>query len=420
MRPLAITALALGLATAAAACTSSEALSGTLGGDTSLAPTTAEPSSSASSTTATAAIEPTTTEAPTTLEPTTTESTTTTTTIDPVKLANLEAEVLDLFATRARKLVGPAAAGVGVALSYGDKVVGAVTFGTDAEGNPLTTTSKFRLASLSKTITAMTVMALVEQRAFDLDDTIGELWKGDLDVADPRARRITVRQLLQHTSGMSDMREVFFKHEVEDWREAAKVALNTRLKNPPGGGYKYSNANYVVLGVLIEQYTGKTADAAAKELVLAPLGIYDAGFGTTAVTDPTGPAYTVSSTRNFMESLGPAGGWIMSPSNVAKAFGALQLRNERSPFDFATRNRMRIAWAPKGQRANARYAIGLERFGSLWGHTGTLQGVRNISFMLRNGYTVTVLTASNIGPRGVELLEVFDSEIEAAQGLPRH
>lgn len=420
MRNLAIAALAVGIGAAAIGCSSTSAAPEASLPEPIHSATAQRASVVVAATTTTLGTTAPTTAVPTTARPTTTESTTTTSTIDPVRLAQLERVVMAAFEERARKYVGRSATGVSIALAHDSVVIGSVTLGRTARRTALQDGAKFRLASISKTLTAMAVVALVEQGAFSLDDTIATLWKGDLSKINKRAQQITVRELLQHTSGMSDMRGLFFAHQVEDWREAAAEALRTRPPNPPGAGYLYSNANYVILGVLVEQYTGKSAEEATRALVFAPLGITDAAFGTTKITDLDGPAYSVSNTRNFMESLGPAGAWTMSARSVALLFSALHPKSLQSPIDLEVRTEMRVASAPDGEQANPRYALGLEQYGRLWGHTGTLQGVRSIAFMLPNGYSVAVLVAGDIGAKAVELLDEFDRELDAARELPAH
>ena len=351
---------------------------------------------------------------------TTTTTSTPTTTIDPEKLAAQEAEVVEVFRRQATKFSANGNYAIGVALAHHSEIIGTFSLGRTANGKALKETSAFRIASISKTLTAAAVMRLVEQGRLTLDGTLAEQWQGTLSVRDRDARSITVRQLLQHTSCIPDLRKMFFSTPPSDWRKAAAKALTTPLICNPGGGYKYSNGNYAILGLLIEQATGKDLEDAVRELVLEPLGITTASISPTRVTNRSGARYYVSNNRRYMEALGPAGAWQMSPSDVARLFGALQPDNPSSPLSVETRRMMQAPTAPPGQRYNNRYSLGLEKYGVLWGHTGTLQSVRALAFMLPNGYSFTVLFAGEKVGKAEELLRVFSESINAAKKLPKH
>lgn len=325
------------------------------------------------------------------------------------------------FRAKARKLAENSS-GIAVALSYGDAIIDAATFGRDPQGRPLKDTARFRLASISKTLTALAVMRLVELGSFSLDDTIGELWKGKLRVSDKRVRDITVRQLMQHLSGIGVHSTVFFDNGATDWREAARMMLRSRLAKAPGTHFEYSNGNYVVLGMLIEQYTGKKIERATKDLVLSRLGISTATFSGTSVTDQRGPAYVVTADRYYLEALGPAGAWTMSASDVARVYGALQIDNAESPISLPTREAMRTPGKPTDGKVDPDedYGFALERFKSLWGHTGTVEDVRNMAVMASNGYSVALLCACNVGRRSAQLLDWLAAELVALQKLPAH
>lgn len=329
--------------------------------------------------------------------------------------------MLDQFAKKASQF-SKRTQGIAIAISYGNSIVGTVTLGRDAAGRALQDNARFRLASISKTLTALAVMRLVEQGSFALDDSLEQVWKGTLRVSDKRVRGITVRQLLQHLSGIGVHWALFFDNGAPNWREAARTVLRSRLASAPGKHFAYSNANYAILGLLIEQYTGKKIEQATKDLVLTPLGISDARFSRTAVTDARGPAYTVTADRLYLEPLGPAGAWTMSASDVARVYGALQIDNDESPISAATRALMRTPGRPTDGKVDpdADYGFALERFDPFWGHTGTVEGVRNMAVMAPNGYSVAVLTASNIGRLSAQLLTTFKAELEALAQLPRH
>lgn len=432
--PCLAAALALCLVTAACSSGARDSTSEDSGTETTLAPVT---SSSTTSTAPTTSVSPTapstsTTSTTTTVPPSvvtapadssvesTAAPTDTTTTLDPEKLAADEAEVLEIFRRQAKRFSGNGNYAIGVALAHHNEVVGTFSLGRTADNQALTADSAFRIASISKTLTAFAVMELVEQGRLRLDGTLAEQWEGTLKVRDPDARNITVRQLLQHTSCIPDLRKLFFSASPKNFRLSAATALTTPLICKPGGGYKYSNGNYAILGVLIEQVTDLPLEDAVRQLVLDPLGITTASISPTRVTNRSGARYYVSNNRRYMEALGPAGAWQMSPSDVARMLGALQPNSPESPLTRESRLAMQEPTAPPGQRYNNRYSLGLEKYGVLWGHTGTLQSVRTIAFMMPNGYSFAVLFAGERVGKAEELLRVFSESINAAKKLPKH
>ena len=179
--------------------------------------------------------------------------------------------------------------GVTLAMSYRGKLKLVACFGYADKEQKVTVEPKhqFRVASVSKPITSVTVLKLVQQKKLSLNDSVfGE--EGHLrdllkdNVTDPQQKEwvesITVRQLLQHTAGgwtnkkgdlpMFAKPALGMKHpELIAW-----TLQNIPLKTKPGTAYAYSNFGYCLLGRIIEEVTEKTYEEAVKELVLVPAG----------------------------------------------------------------------------------------------------------------------------------------------------
>ena len=103
-----------------------------------------------------------------------------------------------------------------------------------------------------------------------------------------------------------------------DWHEAVEVAYDRDMLTEPGTTFFYSNANFVVLGALIEQVTGLPYEQAVHQLVLDPLGIVTAELVDTEEQPQGDPGYAVTPGRLYMEALGPAGGWVMTATDAAR------------------------------------------------------------------------------------------------------
>ncbi len=129
----------------------------------------------------------------------------------------------------------------------------------------LTADSVFYAGSLSKLMTSVLVLQLVERGELELTDTV----KGIGD----DSRLVTVEHLLTHSAGLS--REgnfgYWFSADFPDAAELAEYLATTSLRSPPGESLHYSNIGYAALGAVVERVTGQTFDAAMRERVIVPL-----------------------------------------------------------------------------------------------------------------------------------------------------
>jgi len=147
-----------------------------------------------------------------------------------------------------------------VLLAGGGKPVLEQAYGmADREaGLPNTLQTAFNLGSINKVFTATAIRQLAAQGRLDLDSTLARYWP---DYPNPDvAGRITIRQLLQHTAGIGG--NIFAapaggtRHDVRGLRDYLPLFVQEPLQFTPGSRTQYSNAGYVVLGLLIERLTG--------------------------------------------------------------------------------------------------------------------------------------------------------------------
>ncbi|MGW7424331.1 serine hydrolase domain-containing protein [Streptomyces sp. NPDC054813] len=148
-------------------------------------------------------------------------------------------------------------------------------------GRPVAADGSFRMASTAKTLVATVVLQLEAEGGLSLDDTVdhwlpGVVWGNGND-----GRRITVRQLLQHTSGIHDdlpgytTPEEYYqqRHDVYDPGQLVARAMAHAPDFPPGRGWAYSNTGYVLLALIIQKATGHPAHQEIEDRVLRPLGL---------------------------------------------------------------------------------------------------------------------------------------------------
>lgn len=146
--------------------------------------------------------------------------------------------------------------------------------------------TRFRIASISKLFTSVAVARLAEQGCIDYDAVIHDYLPGYTGEGGPV---VTVGQLLTHTSGIANSDSVgSFEQAVADGmplyqqpatpEQIVQRYASGRLVHPPGTHFDYNNADYFILGRIIEQVTGEPFPVALKRLVLDPAGIADTGM----------------------------------------------------------------------------------------------------------------------------------------------
>jgi CubicO group peptidase (beta-lactamase class C family) len=151
---------------------------------------------------------------------------------------------------------------------------------------PATTSTVYDLASLTKLFTATLVMQLVEQGQIALDQTVATYVPG---FARGGKERVTIRQLLTHTSGLAAGMPLY--ELAGDKQVRLDAALGAPLTAPPNTAYCYSDLGFIALGVVVEHVTGQTLDLLVREKIAVPLGLRDTGYlstlGTTERIAPT-------------------------------------------------------------------------------------------------------------------------------------
>lgn len=146
----------------------------------------------------------------------------------------------------------------------------------------------FKLASVSKLVTGLSVMRLVEQGLLDLDENIGT-YLGDppYKAANPYFPKIglTARHLMTHTSSLKSNGGLQKNRELSEILNVKKRHTSDFYKEKPGSVYRYNNYGAGIEGCLIEAATGKRLTEAAKELIFDPMGI-DAAYHPTLLANP--------------------------------------------------------------------------------------------------------------------------------------
>ncbi len=312
----------------------------------------------------------------------------------------------------------------GVAVIRDGKVLHTAAFGMEnpTESRAATVNTRFRLASVSKIFTSVAIMQLVNEGAIKLDAPFVDQLGVSGPFTDPRVATVTVRQLLSHMSGFPVSRNSFFGHGLDTWPQAAKAAIGQVLLFDPGTAFQYSNTNFCLLGLLIEKVTGQSFEAAIISRVLGPVGANAHAHLAPTFDNEAGDAVHASGVgRNYMEVLGPAGGWVATPLDVAKVAAALRSdsTDDDKLLDSATVDMMRVPVPVPVETPPPvtwwSYGLGLMLYADgSWGHTGTIESTHAMVVNRPDGLTVALLVSGKFPSNSDDLLTIIDQAVAAS------
>ena len=174
--------------------------------------------------------------------------------------------------------------GLAVAIVRNDQLLFMSGYGAAADGKPVTPTTQFRLASLSKSFTAVAVLQLVEAGLVLLDAPVSQ-YVHELAARGPIAG-VTVRQLLNQTSGLADMGYAAgLGRQEKTLAERASNLRSARAVDAPGAAFHYFDPNYQLLARLVETVSEQPFDVYLQERIFTPLGMRSS---VSAVTSDSG------------------------------------------------------------------------------------------------------------------------------------
>ncbi len=248
---------------------------------------------------------------------------------------------------------------------------------------PLRARDRFRAGSITKTFVAVVVLQLVQDGRLRLDETVEGVLPGLL----PDGGRITVRQLLGHTSALADYAadDAFLRRTVRDpgrsWtpHELLEVALRLGPVGSPGERFVYASTNYVVLGLLVERVTDTTIAEQLRRRIIVPLGLRDTSFSSgRRIPGRHAHGYAPSQHDGIVGRLATARD-RSEASDLSRFLGALLGGRLLRPRSLAL---MRPA-------PGERYGLGLAAFrtpcGTAVGHTGNLLGTVSAAWSTADG-----------------------------------
>lgn len=304
------------------------------------------------------------------------------------------------------KTIGIPGATVTVIRPDGAKWVGVSGLSSIENNTPMVSGLKFRIGSLTKTITAVIILQLVQEGQLSLDASIEAILPG----AVPNGTNISVRQLLNHTSGLynyTDDVPTFLTTQLTSlllhtWAPSDLVAISNAhaVYFAPGKGWEYSNTNYILLGQIIETITRSSFAQEVTARILIPLGLNNTSIPTT----PDMPAGSTqgyfwwTGTRNNSTRVDPsfgysAGNAISTSEDLIVLLDAVingtLLDNQRKTDMFTFVDDHGVVT----QGNDAVYGLGLYKFSPGWiGHSGDFVFGGQASLYWYNGWMFVVQT----------------------------
>ncbi|GAA1602601.1 serine hydrolase domain-containing protein [Kribbella sancticallisti] len=279
---------------------------------------------------------------------------------------------------------------------------------------PVPPQGRFRIGSESKTFIATVVLQLVAERRLQLDDTVESRLPGVV----PQGDRITVRQLLNHSSGLfevlatlpSPRSEEFLELRWRTWTTAELVARATAkpLLFDPGTKTKYNNTGYLLLGMLIERLTGNSYAHEIEKRIIRPLRLHATSLPGTdpAIRGPHAHGYLpierdgkpqLLDITKINPSIMNAGGDMISTTRDLNRFFAALLGGRLLPGHL-----MREMQTPA---LDSKFGLGIIRLslpcGTAWGKDGDAPGYSSTTFVSpRRDRQVTVSVTWGAGDHG--------------------
>ncbi|WP_371659980.1 serine hydrolase domain-containing protein [Streptomyces sp. NBC_00280] len=299
---------------------------------------------------------------------------------------------------------------------------------------PRSTEDSFRAGSITKTFIATVLLQLEAEGRVSLDDTVDKWLPGVVRGNGHDGRRITLRQLLNHTSGIfnytddeqlqSDvfLPEGFFKNRYRTWtpNEIVKIAMGHKPEFAPGANWSYSNTNYTLAGMVINKVTGNSYGDEVRRRVIEPLGLHGTYM---PGTNPTVPRPSSRAYSQFAENtagkiydvteMNPsvanaAGEIISSPGDLNRFYSAL-LRGKILPAEQLAEMKTTVDAGAVG----GRYGLGLIENKlscgvTVWGHSGGIHGSSSVAVTTADGRHS--LAANFNGDWSGDLLKVGEAE----------
>jgi D-alanyl-D-alanine carboxypeptidase len=257
-----------------------------------------------------------------------------------------------------------------------------------AAGQGARSDQRFRVGSVTKTFTATIVLQLVDEGKLRLSDPVARFLRGLV----PAARGITIRELLQHRSGLANYTDY------GSWLRRADRSTTIRPRNVlrfaaskhpvfrAGTRWQYSNANYVALGLVVETLTGHTFAHELRHRILNPLRLAHTQLATTRHVAGLSDAGT---NPNLPWA---AGGIVSDGADLARFYSALLSGRLLSRARLSTMEHTVATDSPTVRDGLGIFALRLPDCGRVWGHEGQILDYKTLVQARKDGSRIVAIS----------------------------
>ena len=259
-----------------------------------------------------------------------------------------------------------------------------MSVGVDASGRSLQPSAPFAAASVTKTFVAALVLLLVEDGLVGLDDDVVPRLPRSLKLPAP----VTLRSLLNHTSGLPDYFEdagflrAWRRGLEREWDPHQLVEISVALSRREPGLFRYANVNYVLVGLVIETLSGRTVGDTLRERLLDPLALHGTQLPGTASAAAGGLVAPADDIARFLAAL--LSGEIASPRSLREILSTV-----RSDWPESQGYGLGI------ERVESLMGAGVSPCGGAWGHIG-LGRATTVALTTADATRQVVLTANSM------------------------
>ncbi|MFJ8414629.1 serine hydrolase domain-containing protein [Bacillus paramycoides] len=280
---------------------------------------------------------------------------------------------------------------------------------------PMKSDYRFRIGSVTKTFTATTVLQLVGENRVQLDDPIEKWLPGLIQENGYDGNQITIRQLLNHTSGIAEYlkskdADIMNSKKTYTAEEIVKIGLSLPPDFSPGKGWSYSNTGYVILGMLIEKITGNSYAEEIEKRIIGPLDLSNTflpGNSTVIPGKNHARGYMKIDEKSDLKDMtdynpslaNSAGDMISNADDLNKFFSSLlggKLLKENQLKEMLT------TVPVEGKGVGDGYGLGiyetkLSNGVSIWGHAGGIPGFTTFAGGVIGGQHTFAVSINSLG-----------------------
>lgn len=304
--------------------------------------------------------------------------------------------------------------GLSLAITKNEKLVYVKGYGyADKEASEkVTRETLFRIASVSKSITGIAFMHLLDEGLINMDDKVfgeGAILGTTFGTNSYNAylEAVTVRHLLNHTVGAWSNTgfDPMFSNPSMSAEELITWTLdNFPLTTAPGNTYAYSNFGYCILGRIIEKITGENYESYVIDEILSPLGIDNMRIGGNTLADRVTNEAKYYGTQSGgpdpyayqIKRMDAHGGWIASPAELLRLM--VRVDGYSSKSDILSSSAINVMTTEPNLAVRSYYAAGWGvNDANNWWHLGSLPGTTSEWVRANNGYTWAIITNTRSG-----------------------